>query len=78
MRFKIISIVLSASAFLIFSACSDFLKEEPLDQLPEDEAYDSSVNVYLNTVATLYNYVEAMKIAKGLWGPVEGFMILIH
>ena len=72
MRFKIISIVLSASAFLIFSACSDFLKEEPLDQLPEDEAYDSPVNVYLNTVATLYNYVGGYEDSQGLMGTCRG------
>ena len=72
MRFKIISIVLSASAFLIFSSCSDFLKEEPLDQLPEDEAYDSSVNVYLNTVATLYNYVGGYEDSQGLMGTCRG------
>ncbi len=72
MRFKIISIVLSASAFLIFSVCSDFLKEEPLDQLPEDEAYDSSVNVYLNTVATLYNYVGGYEDSQGLMGTCRG------
>lgn len=30
--------------------CSKFLEEHPRDQISEDEAFDTPVNIYLNTV----------------------------
>lgn len=72
MKVRIIFAVLSASAVLLFNGCSDFLEEKPLDQLPENEAYDSPVNLYLNTVATLYNYVGGYEDGQGLMGTCRG------
>lgn len=54
------------------AGCSDFLKEEPRDQLPEEDAYDTPVNAYLNTVATLYNYVGGYEDSQGLQGTCRG------
>ena len=46
--------------------CAGFLDEAPRDQLPEEDAYDTPANIYLNTVATLYNYVGGYEDSQGL------------
>ena len=40
---------------LAFTSCS--LNETPRSELPEKAAYTSKETLYLNTVATLYNYI---------------------
>ena len=40
---------------LILMSCS--LEENPRDQISEEEAYTTPQALYLNTVATLYNYI---------------------
>ena len=52
--------------------CSKFLEEHPRDQISEDEAFDTPVNIYLNTVATLYNYIGGNKDSQGLQGTYRG------
>ncbi len=51
-----------------FFSCSKFLEENPRDQISEEEAYDNATSVYLNTVATLYNYVGGFSDSQGLQG----------
>ena len=53
-KFVLLFCILYSFAFL---SCSKFLEENPKDQISEEDAYDSATAVYLNTVATLYNYV---------------------
>ena len=43
------------AAAMSFSGCSSFLEENPVDQMPESEAYKNPEMIYLNTVANLYN-----------------------
>ncbi|MDH6303951.1 hypothetical protein M2459_000282 [Parabacteroides sp. PF5-5] len=57
---------------LIGLSCQDFLKETPLDQIPEEEAFDNESQLYLNTVATLYNYVGGYSDNQGLSGTYRG------
>ena len=52
--------------------CAGFLDEAPRDQLPEEDAYDTLANIYLNTVATLYNYVGGYEDSQGLQGTCRG------
>ena len=52
--------------------CAGFLDEAPRDQLPEEDAYDTPANIYLNTVATLYNYVGGYEDSQGLQGTCRG------
>lgn len=64
--------------FLVFNvlfsamlmACS--LDETPRDQLPQEEAYPNLENLYLNTVATLYNYIGGNTDGQGLQGTCRG------
>ena len=53
-KFVLLFCILYSFALL---SCSKFLEENPRDQISEEDAYDSATAVYLNTVATLYNYV---------------------
>lgn len=55
-----------------FLSCSKFLEETPRDQITEEEAYDNATSVYLNTVATLYNYVGGYDFSQGLQGTYRG------
>lgn len=57
---------------LTFLSCSKFLEENPRDQISEEEAYDNATSVYLNTVATLYNYVGGYSDSQGLQGTYRG------
>ena len=54
----------------VLSACS--LDEEPRDQIPEEEAYKTPQAIYLNTVATLYNYIGGSEDGQGLQGTCRG------
>nr|MCR4921478.1 RagB/SusD family nutrient uptake outer membrane protein [Bacteroidaceae bacterium] len=61
--------LLTMPIFLLFAACLD---EDPRDQLPEEKAYDNATNLYLNTVATLYNYIGGQSDGEGLQGTIRG------
>ena len=58
-----------AISFLLY-ACN--LDEDPRDQIPEEKAYSSATQLYLNTVATLYNYIGGSKEGEGLQGTGRG------
>lgn len=53
-------------------SCSEYLQENPRDQLYPEDAYDTQTNVYLNTVATLYNYMGGYADSQGLQGTYRG------
>ena len=55
---------------LPLASCS--LDEDPHDQIPEEKAYSSATQLYLNTVATLYNYIGGSKEGEGLQGTGRG------
>ena len=54
----------------LFTSCS--LDEHPRDQIPEEEAYTSRETLYLNAVATLYNYIGGNEEGQGLQGTIRG------
>ena len=55
---------------LALTSCS--LDETPRSELPESAAYTSKETLYLNTVATLYNYVGGYQDGQGLQGTNRG------
>ena len=63
-----ISILLFFSLFL--ASCS--LDEHPRDQIAEEEAYTTPKTLYMNTVATLYNYIGGNADGQGLQGTCRG------
>ena len=62
-------ITLSLFGVLLLTSCLD---ENPRDQLPQEEAYDTAGNLYLNSVATLYNYIGGNADGQGLQGTARG------
>ena len=58
-RFSLLTIIFS----LLLVSCT--LDENPRDQILEEKAYSSATQLYLNTVATLYNYIGGSKDGEG-------------
>ena len=63
----ITSCVIGAS--LLLTGC---LNETPKGLLSEEDAYDNAVNLYINSVATLYNYIGGHEDSQGLQGTYRG------
>lgn len=58
---------------IVFSlSLASCLDEKPKDQIPESEIYDSPNSLYVNAVASLYNYVGAHEECEGLQGTCRG------
>ena len=58
--------------FLALALTSCSLDETPRSELPESAAYTSMEILYLNTVATLYNYIGGYEDGQGLQGTNRG------
>lgn len=54
---------------LSLTSCLD---ETPKDQIQETEIYDSANSLYVNAVASLYNYIGAHEEGEGLQGTCRG------
>lgn len=68
MKNKIIPIVFIVLCF----SCNNFLDEKPKDQIPEEEAYNTLDDLYLNAVATLYSHIGGYNNSQGLQGTTRG------
>ncbi len=58
-----------AIATVTLTACLD---ENPRDRIDEDFAFSDAANLYLNTVANLYNYIGGNSDSQGLQGTTRG------
>jgi hypothetical protein len=56
----------------VLSSCDKFLEENPKDKLSEDEVDNTLSSVYLNDVASIYNYVGGYSDSQGLQGTGRG------
>ncbi len=61
--------ILILFALLALTSCLD---EHPKDQLDESQIYDSAQNIYVNAVASLYNYIGGANESEGLQGTCRG------
>lgn len=61
-----------AMALLVCCSVTGCLGEHPKDQIPEEKAYDSANSLYVNAVASLYNYIGASQEGEGLQGTCRG------
>ena len=57
---------------LLLALVSCALDEDARDQIPEEEAFGTAEDLYMNTVATLYNYVGGSEDGQGLQGTCRG------
>ena len=65
-RYRILSVLM---AVLALTSC---LNEHPKDQLDEDAIYGSASDIYINAVASLYNYIGGANESEGLQGTCRG------
>ncbi|MCI1803530.1 MAG: RagB/SusD family nutrient uptake outer membrane protein, partial [Prevotella sp.] len=54
---------------LLLASCLD---ETVKDRLTEDNTYSSASSLYVNAVATLYNYIGGNQDSQGLQGTYRG------
>lgn len=71
-KHKIRCWLLALSCFPLFFSCDGFLKEDPRDGIDEEDAYRTLPDLYLNAVASLYNYVGGYADSQGLQGTGRG------
>lgn len=72
MKHQYIHIFSCAVLIMLSAACNKILEENPRDRLPEEEAYKTLGDVYLNAVASLYTYVGGYSDSQGLQGTGRG------
>lgn len=68
MKYRFLALSILALS-LSMTSCLD---ETPKDQIPESDIYDSANNLYVNAVASLYNYIGAHEEGEGLQGTCRG------
>lgn len=71
-KHKIRCWLLALGCFPLFFSCDGFLKEDPRDGIDEEDAYRTLPDLYLNAVASLYNYVGGYADSQGLQGTGRG------
>ena len=71
---KVVGVMLYAalSTFHLSLLTSCSLNENPRDQIKEEVAYSNANAIFLNTVATLYNYIGGSEDGEGLQGTCRG------
>lgn len=65
-RYRFLFLLLAA---LSMTSCLD---EHPKDQLDEDVIYGSASDIYINAVASLYNYIGGANESEGIQGTCRG------
>lgn len=65
-RYRFLFLLLAA---LSMTSCLD---EHPKDQLAEDAIYGSASDIYINAVASLYNYIGGANESEGIQGTCRG------
>lgn len=66
-RYRFLFLLLLAA--LSMTSCLD---EHPKDQLDEDAIYGSASDIYINAVASLYNYIGGANESEGIQGTCRG------
>lgn len=73
--FNIKRVALAVGRMVIFALpllVAGCLDERPKDRIDEETAYESASSLYVNTVATLYNYIGGSADSQGLQGTYRG------
>ena len=72
MNYKQITGFLFFAGLLLLVACADFLQEQPKDRLPDTGTFNDMQELYLNGIASLYNYMGGCSDSQGLQGSGRG------
>lgn len=71
-KYRIIYWLFAVCCFPMLIACDGFLREDPRDGIDENDAYRKLSDLYLNAVASLYNYIGGYADSQGLQGTGRG------
>lgn len=71
-KYRIVYWLAAVCCLPLFTACNGFLREDPRDGTDHADAYRTLSDVYLNAVASLYNYVGGYADSQGLQGTGRG------
>lgn len=71
-KYRFIYLLMALVCFPLFTSCDGFLKEDARDGIDEEDAYRTLPDLYLNSVASLYNYVGGYADSQGLQGTGRG------
>lgn len=71
-KYRIVYWLVAVCCLPLFTACNGFLREDPRDGTDHADAYRTLSDVYLNAVASLYNYVGGYADSQGLQGTGRG------
>lgn len=66
---RISNLILFLASICLITSCLD---EHPKDQIDEEKIYSSASQIYINAVATLYNYIGGAEESEGLQGTCRG------
>ena len=69
---RIIIHILLITTIVALGSCNRFLEDEPTDRIPDDEAYNTVNDLWLNAVGSIYNNIGGSAPSQGLQGTARG------
>ncbi|MBR5169105.1 MAG: RagB/SusD family nutrient uptake outer membrane protein [Muribaculaceae bacterium] len=69
---RIIIDILLITTIVALGSCNKFLEDEPTDRIPDDEAYNTVNDLWLNAVGSIYNNIGGSEPSQGLQGTARG------
>ncbi len=69
---RIIIHILLITIVVALGSCNRFLEDEPTDRIPDDEAYNTVNDLWLNAVGSIYNNIGGSASSQGLQGTARG------
>lgn len=71
-KYRFIYCMIAVCCFPLLTACNGFLRESPRDGIDDADAHRTLRDIYLNSVASLYNYIGGFADSQGLQGTGRG------
>lgn len=69
---RIIIYILLITTIGALGSCNKFLEDDPTDRIPDDEAYKTVNDLWLNAVGSIYNNIGGSTASQGLQGTARG------
>ena len=69
---RIIIYILLITTIGVLGSCNKFLEDDPTDRIPDDEAYKTVNDLWLNALASIYNNIGGSSASQGLQGTARG------
>ena len=69
---RIIIYILLITTIGVLGSCNKSLEDDPTDRIPDDEAYKTVNDLWLNAVGSIYNNIGGSTASQGLQGTARG------